>query len=158
MEVDTNTILTDGLSMPHSPRWHQESLWVQESGHGSLAKVDMMTGKRETVAMFPGLTRGLDFYGNFAFVGLSQVRETAVFSGLPLTERLEERTCGIWIINLQTGKTIANLTFDVGVQEIFAVQILPGLRYPELMPEGEEYVAHSYVLPDEALKEVASLP
>jgi hypothetical protein len=87
-------------------------------------------------------------------VGLAQVRETAVFSGLPLTERLNERICGIWIIHLQTGQTVAHLTFEAGVQEIFAVQVLPGLRFPELIPEDEQYVANSFVLPDEALKDI----
>ena len=36
----------------------------------------------------PGFTRGLDFCGPLAFIGLSQVRESAVFSGIPLVERL----------------------------------------------------------------------
>jgi len=40
------------------------------------------------------------------------------------------------------------------VQEIFAVQALQGIRFPELMEWNDEKMAHSYVLPDEALAEV----
>ena len=62
----------------------------------------------------PGFTRGLDFAGNLAFVGLSQVRETAVFSGIPITERLsaEERTCGVCVVDLATGRVVALLRFE----------------------------------------------
>ena len=42
------------------------------------------SGTWETVAQVPGFTRGIDFVGPLAFIGLSQVRESAVFSGIPL--------------------------------------------------------------------------
>jgi uncharacterized protein (TIGR03032 family) len=80
--------------------------------------------------MAPGFTRGLDFAGNLAFVGLSQVRESAVFSGIPILERLAEdqRTCGVCAIDLATGQVVALLRFETGVLEIFAVTVLPGKR------------------------------
>jgi hypothetical protein len=40
------------------------------------------------------------------------------------------------------------------VQEIFAVQVLPGVRFPEMLEWNDERLKHSYVLPDEALSEV----
>ena len=40
------------------------------------------------------------------------------------------------------------------MQEIFAVQVLQGIRFPELLEWNDERMAHSYVLPDEALAEV----
>ncbi|MGH3657370.1 MAG: PASTA domain-containing protein [Micromonosporaceae bacterium] len=52
----------------------------------------------------PGFTRGIDFLGPLAFIGLSQVRESAVFSGIPLVQRLRERTCGVWVVNIETGE------------------------------------------------------
>ncbi|ACK73553.1 TPR repeat-containing protein [Gloeothece citriformis PCC 7424] len=154
IDVEHNQIIATGLSMPHSPRWYNNQLWVLESGNGSLAKVDLNTGKLETVAVLPGFTRGLDFWGNLAFIGLSQVRETAVFSGIPLTEKLTERTCGVWVVNIQTGETVAFLRFEDAVQEIFAVQVLPGLRFPEIIDSDEQLLRLSYVLPDEALADV----
>jgi uncharacterized protein (TIGR03032 family) len=69
------------------------------------------------VAEVPGFTRGLEFDGNLAFVGLSQVRESAVFSGIPSTERLteEERTCGVCVIDLTSGNVVALLRFETAV-------------------------------------------
>jgi uncharacterized protein (TIGR03032 family) len=156
INIESNENLLCGLSMPHSPRWHQGKLWLLESGEGSLAEVDLEKRTWRTVAKVPGFTRGIDFVGPLAFIGLSQVRESAVFSGIPLVQRLRERTCGVWVVNIETGKMVGFLRFDGGVQEIFAVQVLGGIRFPELLEWNDQRLAHSYVLPDEALAEVAS--
>src|SRR5262245_30278454 len=156
MDVDSGEILCRGLSMPHSPRWHGGRLWVCESGAGTLGYVDLSTGRYEAVAAAPGFTRGLDFAGNLAFVGLSQVRESAVFSGIEITERLapEERTCGVCVVDLRRGQTIALLRFESGVQEVFAVSLLPR-RFPDLINDDEKVLESSFVVPTECLGEVA---
>ena len=129
MDVERNEVLLRGLSMPHSPRLWAGRLWLLELGQGSLAYADLPNKTWHTVATLPGFTRGIDFAGPLAFIGLSQVRETAVFSGIPLVERLQERICGVWVVNVQTGEIVAFLRFETGVQEIFAVQIVPA-RFP----------------------------
>jgi len=154
IDVKTHDIYADGLSMPHSPRWYKDKLWVMESGDGNIGWIDPKSRKVEKVAQFPGFTRGLDFYQNLAFIGLSQVRESAVFSGIPLTDRLVDRACGIWVMDINSGKTVAFLRFDSGVQEIFAVQVLPGIRYPEIIIDDDRILSNSFVLPDFALKDV----
>lgn len=157
MDIQTNTIICRGLSMPHSPRWYSGQLWVLESGQGRLARVDPLQGRWESIVEVPGFTRGLDFWGPLAFIGLSQVRETAMFSGLPLTERLAEaeRTCGIWVVNIHSGEVVAFLRFEGAVQEIFAVTVLPGTRFPEVIDWDEKILDTSFALPDEALRELA---
>ncbi|MCP4165654.1 MAG: TIGR03032 family protein, partial [Chloroflexi bacterium] len=153
MDVDRNEVLLSGLSMPHSPRLWAGRLWVMESGQGSIAWVDLPNRTWHTVGTVPGFTRGVDFIGSLAFIGLSQVRESAMFSGIPLVERLEKRTCGVWVINVQNGETVAFLRFESGVQEIFAVQIVPA-RFPDMLEFNDEIINTSYVLPDEAMKDV----
>ena len=154
IDLDSGETVRRGLSMPHSPRWYADRLWVLESGNGSLASVDPKTGELQTVAEMPGFTRGIDFIGPFAFIGLSQVRESAMFSGIPLTERLEERTCGVWVVDIRNGRIVAFLRFEAAVQEIFAVKVLPGIRFPEILEPNDDLIATSYMLPDEALKDV----
>ena len=156
MDIASNEILYRGLSMPHSPRWYRDKLWVLESGKGTLAWLDLKTDQLNTVTQLPGFTRGLDFYGDFAFIGLSQVRESAVFSGIPLTEALTERICGIWVVNIVSGKTVAFLRFQDAVQEIFSVSVLPGQRFPEVVDTDEQLIGSTYVLPDEALAQVSN--
>ena len=153
MDITNNDILIRGLSMPHSPRWYQNKLWLLESGQGSLAWLDLETRELHTVCQLPGFTRGISFVGPLAFIGLSQVRESAVFSGIPLVERVQERTCGVWVVNINTGEILGFLRFESGVQEIFAVQVLPS-RFPEMLDWNDERLKTSYVIPDEALKDV----
>jgi uncharacterized protein (TIGR03032 family) len=157
IDVDSGSILCRGLSMPHSPRWYRGRLWVCESGSGTLGTVDLQSGRYDAVAAVPGFTRGLDFAGDLAFVGLSQVRESAVFSGIPITERLtpEQRTCGVCVVDLRRGETIALLKFESGVQEVFAVAVLPR-RFPDLINDDEKLLESSFVVPTECLGEVAA--
>ncbi len=156
IDIESNEIVARGLSMPHSPRWHAGRLWLLESGTGSLGHVDVSTGRYEPIVRLDGFTRGLEMVGNLAFIGLSQVRETAIFSGIQITERLQEteRTCGVWVVDIQRGQVVAFLKFEEAVQEIFAVALLPGIRYPDLINDNAELVGSSFVLPDEALRDV----
>ena len=156
IDIDTDEIITRGLSMPHSPRWYANRLWVMESGNGTFGMVDIPSGRYEPIIQLPGFTRGLDFVGHLAFIGMSQVRETAVFSGISITERLKEteRNCGVWVVDIRTGQLVGFLRFEEAVQEIFAVSVLRGSTYPDLVHDNPKVIGPSFVLPDEALKEV----
>jgi uncharacterized protein (TIGR03032 family) len=128
LDVASGQSVSHSLSMPHSPRVHDGRLWVLGSGLGSLELVDSRSGKRDLVAGMPGYTRGLAFCGPYAFVGLSRIRETAVFGGVPIAEHREQLKCGVAVVDLRTGKSVAYLEFETGVEEIFDVQVLPGSR------------------------------
>ncbi len=158
IDVASGEVITRGLSMPHSPRWYAGRLWVCESGAGTFGFIDPNTRQYEPIAEVPGFTRGVDFAGNLAFVGLSQVRESAVFSGIPITERLaeEQRTCGVCAIDLTSGQVVALLRFETAVQEVFAVTVLPGRRYPDLINDDEKLLENSFVVPDAALADVSA--
>lgn len=156
IDIDSNQVVATGLSMPHSPRWYDGQLWVLESGTGTIGYIKRRTGRYQPIVETPGFTRGLDFFGRYAFIGLSQVRETAVFSGIALTERLPERTCGVWVVDIHEEKTVALLRFEDAVQEIFAVQVLPGQRFPDLINDDAAVLNNSFVLPDESLADVAA--
>ena len=156
IDIADNEILARGLSMPHSPRWYAGKLWVLNSGQGGLGTIDPATGKYEEVASLPGFTRGLDFVGPLAFVGLSQVRESAVFSGIAIAERpVAERSCGVWVVHIETGQVVAYVKFEDALQEIFAVAALKRRR-PDVLNDDVTRLAESFVLPDESLAEVAT--
>lgn len=145
IDVATNEIVAGGLSMPHSPRWHDGRLWVLESGQGRVGVVDFASGRVETVAELPGFTRGLTFVGRYALVGLSQVRES-VFDGLPLTQRDEPRRCGVWILDASTGQTVGFLQFEGSVREVFDVQVLDA-RMPEILELDDALLSGSFIVP-----------
>jgi uncharacterized protein (TIGR03032 family) len=155
IDVPTGEVIARGLSMPHSPRWHAGRLWVLDSGSGGLGVIDLCAGRYEPAAVMPGFTRGLDFFGGYAFVGLSEVRESAVFSGIAIAERpVEQRWCGLVVFDLSAGEVVEFVRFQGGVQEVFAVQVLPGVRFPDVINDNLALIADSFVLPDEALASV----
>jgi uncharacterized protein (TIGR03032 family) len=80
IDVTSNAIVTEKLSMPHSPRWFDDKLWVLNSGTGHLGTVDVTSGAFTAYAFCPGFLRGLAFHNGHAVVGLS-LRAMARFLG-----------------------------------------------------------------------------
>src|SRR5690606_29974768 len=54
VDVESNEIIATGLSMPHSPRWYRDRLWLLNSGTGFLGTLDTGSGRFEEVAFCPG--------------------------------------------------------------------------------------------------------
>lgn len=152
MDITTNEILVKGLSMPHSPRWHQEKLWLLESGKGSLSYYDFEKKEVIEIVSLPGFTRGLHIVGDFAFVGLSKIRESATFSGLPIT-KLSKRVSGVWVVNIKTGDIVTFIEFTEGIDEVFAISVLPH-QHMEMMNFENEFSRGNYMIAPEDIAEV----
>lgn len=149
IDIHTDRVVARGLAMPHSPRYYENQLWVLDSGRGSLSRVSSSSDKAEEIVQLPGYTRGLAFSGQFAFVGLSKIRESAVFSGLPIQEAFPDLNCGIGIVDLVSGKNVAAFQFKTGVDEIFDVQVLPQSLLPAIVgPQDDaEKSTHQWLVP-----------
>ena len=134
IDVNSNAIVARGLSMPHSPRWHQGKLWLLNSGSGEFGHVELQSGRFVPVTFCAGYMRGLYFHGDFALVGLSKPRHNKTFSGLPLDENLKSRKaearCGVQVIDLRTGDAVHWLRIEGIVDELYDVITLPGVRSP----------------------------
>ena len=152
MDITTNTILAKGLSMPHSPRWHQEKLWLLESGKGNLSYYDFKKKKVIEVATLPGFTRGLQFVGDFAFIGLSKVRESVTFSGLPIT-KLPKRVAGVWVVNIKTAQIVSFIEFTDGIDEVFAVSVVPH-AHMDIFHFEHELSKANYMINSEDIEQV----
>ena len=150
IDIPSGDVICEGLSMPHSPRWHDGKLWIAESGTGSIGVVDLRSGRYEPVTQLDGFTRGIDIIGPYAFVGISQVRESAIFSGIPLADRVKDRVCGVSVVDLRNGHEVGFVRFQGSVQEIFAVQALPH-QVPDLLEPDDDAISSTFILPDEAL-------
>jgi uncharacterized protein (TIGR03032 family) len=151
IDIESNEIVASGLSMPHSPRWYQDKLWVLNSGRGELGYVDLDTGKFNAIAFCPGYLRGLAFWQNWAIVGLSKPRGgDKTFSGLELDELLikkdAEPRCGIMVIDIKTGTIIHWLRFEGVVTELYDVQIIPEVQRPMALGFQTEEIAQLITL------------
>jgi len=53
------------------------------------------------------------------------------------------------VVDLRNGGVIAFLEFQTAVEEIFDVQLLAGLRFPEVMGFQKDAIHHTFVVPPE---------
>ena len=134
INVKTNEIIAEGLSMPHSPRWYQDRLWVLNSGTGEFGFIKIKEGSFEPIAFCPGYLRGCTFSGNYAIVGLSESRDNKTFADLPMNKKLEQQgvepRCGLMVIDLNSGDIVHWLRIQGVVKELYDVAVLPGIKRP----------------------------
>jgi uncharacterized protein (TIGR03032 family) len=150
IDVPSGATVARGFAMPHSPRIYAGAIWLLDSGTGRLLRVDAASGRSDSVITLPGYTRGLAFAGSHAFVGLSKIRETATFGGMPIAKRVGDLKCGVGVVDLGTGRLVAHLEFKKGVDEIFDVQVLPGTCFPRISGPlaAEDGTAPIWTVPD----------
>jgi len=141
IHIPTGELTATGLSMPHSPRWHEGKLWLLNSGTGELGWID--DGHFHSLCALPGFVRGLAFAGGCAVVGLSKLRSSH-FTGLPLEERLiaegnPSGCSGLRVIDLASGEILHSLELPDPIDELFDVVVLPGVCQPRALGlQGEE--------------------
>jgi uncharacterized protein (TIGR03032 family) len=141
IDIADDRVVARGLSMPHSPRWHQGRLWLLNAGRGEFGHVEA-DGSFRAVAFCPGFLRGLTFVGGLAVIGVSQPRHET-FAGLPLDDELRRRglepMAGILVIDPASGRVVHSLRITEGIRELFDVAVLPGTVHPKLVgPDDEE--------------------
>ena len=144
IDVETDKVVTDDLSMPHSPRVADGKVYALDSGRGFLVQIDPETGKVTDLAFCPGWLRGLAIKGNHALVTISKPRYGS-FEGLPIDAEMKKRgaspECGVLVIDLATGDTIEWLKLEGTVEELFAVELMPGIKCPKAIgPSSPEIV------------------
>lgn len=132
IDYDTGEFVSHTLPMPHSPRLFDGKLYVLLSATGELAQVDVNSGKYEVVVNLDGFVRGLARRGDYLFVGLSRLRKNAsTFRDLPIAQKA--LTSGVVMVHLPTGVAMGHIQYSASVEEIYDVQILPGLKRPGIM-------------------------
>jgi uncharacterized protein (TIGR03032 family) len=146
LHVPTGEIVCRKLCMPHSPRIYANRLWLLDSGMGELQIVDPTNGVREPVCRLPGYLRGLTFFDRFAFVGLSKIRESNIFGGLPISEKIADLKCAVYVIDLGTGQPVGLIEFTKGIEELFDLTIIPNFTTPGIIGFEEDVVDGLYIM------------
>ncbi len=147
MDVEQNEILLNGLTMPHSPRWHNEKVYFCNSGLGLFCSYDPTTGQDETIAELQGFTRGVDFYGSLAFVGLSKARSGNITNAPPLATKYNETFSGIWVINLSDKAVVGYIKFTGNVDQIYDVAVIPDCSFPEFLEPSSPRMRNHFCIP-----------
>lgn len=151
VDMTTDEIIATGLSMPHSPRFYRDRLWVCNSGEGDFGYVDMEKGRFEPVIFCQGYLRGLAFHKNYAIAGLSKPRHERTFSGLPLDGRLAQKhtdaICGFMIIDLNTGEIVHWVRLEGVTTELYDVQVLEGVQRPMSLGIKSDEICRTISIP-----------
>jgi uncharacterized protein (TIGR03032 family) len=132
MDITTNEILLHDLAMPHSPRVYDGEVYLLLSATGEIVKADLEAGTYDVINKVPGFARGLSRYGDYLFVGLSHLRNTHTFGDLPLAQE-GATTCGVTALHLPTGAIVGQMTYVNSCNEIYDVQVLPGMGRPGIL-------------------------
>lgn len=133
VEVQTGRIVTDQLSMPHSPRVVNGRLYALDSGRGQIIEVDPRTGEKRDIAFCPGFLRGMTIHDGHAIVTVSKPRD-GTFKHLSLDGELKARDaeawCGLLIVDLATGNLVEWIRLEGHITELFDVTAMPGVACP----------------------------
>lgn len=133
IDVRTDRIVTDQLSMPHSPRVVGDNLYVLDSGRGRIVRIDPATGEKADIAFCPGFLRGMSIFDGHAIVTVSKPRNGS-FAGLLLDGELKTRDaepwCGVLIVNLASGDIVEWIRLEGHITEMFDVAAMPGVTCP----------------------------
>lgn len=133
IDIETDRVVTDELSMPHSPRAVNGRLFALDSGRGFLVEVDIETGKLVDIAFCPGFLRGLAIHGNYALVTVSKPRQGG-FTDLPIEREMNLRfatpMCGVLIIDLRNGDIVEWVKIEGDATELFTVELMPDVVCP----------------------------
>lgn len=137
IDGESNTLILEKLSMPHSPRIYKEGLFVLLSGTGELVRVDPNKNSYEVIHRFDGFVRGMDRIGDFLFIGLSKLRTTSKsFGDLPIASR--SLMAGVAAFHLPTAKVVGVMKYETSVEEIFDVKVMPGVVRPGILSIEKE--------------------
>lgn len=161
IDVETNEIVTEQLSMPHSPRVHDGQVYVLDSGRGQLVRIDPESGGRTDIAFCPGFLRGLAIHNGHAIATISKPRDGS-FRGLELDGELEKRDsepwCGVLVVNLANGSIAEWIRIDGHIAELFDVAAMPGVRCPMSVGPDTIEIRNTHSFDAQALDTPAKTP
>jgi len=132
IDFTSREVVARSLPMPRSPRLYDGQLYVLLSATGELAEVDVPSGQYEVVHRLDGFARGMAKHGDYLFVGLSKLRQnSSSFRDLSIAKKA--RQCGVVVLHLPSGSIVGQITYMASVDELYDVEVLPGLRRPNVL-------------------------
>lgn len=147
IDVASNAIVLGGLAMPHSPRVWDAALYLLLSATGELVRVDVADGSYTVITRIPAFVRGLARFGDYLFIGCSRLRSTHTFGDLPLAKDAKV-FCGMAVVHLPTGALMGELRYVNSCEEIYDVQVLPGLLRPGILSTEAPHYQDALSLPE----------
>lgn len=115
LDVKTNKVAIKKLNMPHSPRIYRGNLYFVTSGDGRLVRYDAKHKTLETIITLPYFVRGLEFFRNFALIGISTQRYNEKGA------KRDAKGAGVAVVDLKRRELIDTVTLPIDVKEVYNV-------------------------------------
>jgi len=146
MEVEKNEIIFEGLAMPHSPILYKDKLYGLLSASGQLVEFNLKDEKVELIKDMQGFCRGLDIVDDYAFVGMSKLRQnSSSFKHLDIANKANK--AGIKIIHIPTKAFVGEIVYQSSVDEIYEVKMMPNSIRPNVLNTINQLHKYSLDLP-----------
>ena len=116
----TKKVVARNLTRPHSAKLHKGKLWVNNSGYGQLGYIEK--GDFVPFMDLPGWTRGLSFFNDIAFVGISKIIPKFKMYAPGLNSDIQK--CGVYAIDIKTQKILGSIEWPLANQ-IYGIEWLP---------------------------------
>lgn len=138
IHCETQQLVLQHLAIPHSPRVHNNSLYMLLSGKGELIQIRPESSSYEVIAHIPAFVRGLAMVNKYAFIGISKPRKSSsTFGKLPA--EVQQQNAGVVVVDIENGNTVGEIRYQSSVEEIYDVQPIPALRPNILSPDKAEH-------------------
>lgn len=132
MDVESDEIIADQLAMPHSPLVVDDKLYVLLSATGQLVEINPKTGQKTEIVNLKGFVRGMAYYKEYLFIGLSKLRKnSSTFAKLEIADLANH--AGIAIVHIPTGAFCGEIKYHNSVDELFDIEIFPNFKRPNLI-------------------------
>ncbi len=146
IDVETNEIILDKLPMPHSPIMHDGELYLLLSASGEFIKVNIKEKKYEVIKKLNGFCRGLDIYGDYAFIAMSKLRKnSSTFAKLPFADNAD--VAAIKVIHLASKAVVGEMVYKTSVDEIYSLKILKNSNRPNILNTTNPLHKYSLSIP-----------
>ncbi len=147
IDVESGETVLRGLAMPHSPRIWNGQLYLLLSATGELVRAEPGSGTYTVIARVPAFVRGMARLGDYVFIGCSMLRKTHTFGDLALA-RDPSVFCGMAVVHLPTGAVVGSLRYINSCEEIYDVQVLPGITRPGILGTEAPHYKEALSLPE----------
>ncbi len=132
LHLPSNTLAATELSMPHSPRVHNNKVYFCEASDGTLSCYDPHNNNVAVIYTANGFTRGLDIVGDYALVGVSGMREGSRISHLVRPE-FRSASAHIDVVDLRNGTKVGSIQFQGDLREVSNIRVLQGWKRPGIL-------------------------
>lgn len=146
IDIPSNTLVTEGLSLPNNPVFYNEKLYLLNSGTGEFGTIDLKNGKFTPIVFCEGFPRGLTINNNFAIIGVSKTHEvkgqpTTVLETRLINSKIESKS-GLIVVDLTSGQIVHNFSIQGFIHDIFDVTHLEGVFCPSAVGVVSDEIKH----------------